>query len=115
MGSLIGWNFEALELVEALQRDARHVLAERAGGVGEHLVVPLVPAYFSARFEAVGGEVGTGEGHLLVLLARRAKAQSILVVERLGANHAADLRCEHIGDVSRKAGVLSFRVAADGV
>src|SRR5438552_10193904 len=99
MSSLNGWDFEALELVEALQRDARHALAGRAGGVAEHLVVPLVPAYFSASFEAVGCEEGTGQGHFLVLLARRAKTQSILVVERLPAHYAAELRCEHIGGV----------------
>src|SRR5712692_3334054 len=68
-------DFEALELVEALQRQGRHGLARRAGEVGEHRLGRVVSASFDARFEAVGGEKGTGQGHLLVLRAGRAKVE----------------------------------------
>src|SRR6266849_1346173 len=103
--------FEELELVEALQRQGRHGLAHRTGVVREHRVGRLISACLDARFEAVGGEKGTGQGHLLVLRAGRAKVEAVLVVERLGTNHAAELRGEHIGDVACKAGVLRGNVA----
>src|SRR5213596_2012374 len=99
-------NFEELELVEALQRDGRHGLARRTGVVGEHLVGRLISASLDARYEAVGGEEGSGQGHLFVLRVRRVKAQPILVVERLGANHSAEFRSEHIGGVAGNAAVL---------
>src|SRR5258705_2811038 len=76
-------DFETLELVETLQRDGRHGLARGAGVVGEHRVGRVVSASLDACFEAVGGDVGTGEGHLFVLRARGAKTQAVLVVERL--------------------------------
>src|SRR5712692_9179430 len=73
--------FEALELVEALQRDGRHGLAGRVGVVPEHRVGRLISASLDARLEAVGGKEGTGQGHLLVFRACRAKVEAILVVE----------------------------------
>src|SRR5213596_3866976 len=85
-------NFEELELVEALQRQGRHGLARRTGVVREQRVGRLISASLDARFEAVGGEEGTGQGHLLVFRARGAKLEAILVVERLGANHSAEFR-----------------------
>src|SRR5437773_8933485 len=93
-------SFEELELVEALQRNGRHGLARHTGVVGEHRVGRLISASLDARLEAVGGEEGTREGHLFVLRARRAKLEAILVVERLRANHAAELWSEHIADVT---------------
>src|SRR6266516_7617728 len=93
-------SFEELELVEALQRDGRHGLARRTGVIREHRLVRLISASLDARFEAVGGEEGSGQGHLLVFRARRAKLAAILVDERLGANHSAEFRSEHIGDVA---------------
>src|SRR5882757_4542245 len=108
-------DFETLELVETLQRDGRHRLARRAGVVGEHRVGRVVSASLDARFEAVGGDVGSGEGHFFVLRARGAEVEAVLVVERLATKHAAELRREHIGDVSRIAGVLLLGRAAGGV
>src|SRR6266540_2644964 len=108
-------SFEELELVDALQRDGRHGLARHTGVVGEHRVGRLISASFDARLETVGGDERTGQGHLFVLRARRVKAQPILVVERLDPPRDAELRCDHVSDVSRHAVVLPFRVAADGV
>src|SRR5436190_3257774 len=108
-------SFEELELVEALQRNGRHGLARHTGVVGEYRVGRLISASLDARFEAVGGEEGTGQGHLLVFRARGAKLEAILVVERLGANHSAEFRSEHIGDVAGDAAVLLLGRAATGV
>src|SRR5207249_3611638 len=117
MNELPEWvmDFETLELVEPLQRQGRHGLARRTGVVREHRVGRLISASLDARFEAVGGEEGTGQGHLLVFRARRAKLEAILVVERLGANHSAEFRSEHIGDVAGNAAVLLLGRAATGV
>src|SRR3989441_8786915 len=101
-------DFEALELVEALQRQGRHGLARRTGEVGEHRLGRIVSASFDARLEAVGGEKGARQGHFLVLRVRCAEVEAVLVVERLHAYHAAELRSEHIGDVARNAAVLSL-------
>src|SRR5437879_230451 len=103
--------FEALELVDALQRGARHVLAGRARGVGEHRVVRRVPAPFSAQLEAVACEKRDRCSHLLVLrVAGRertrescggAETEAVLVVKRLAAQDSAQLRREHVGHVQR--------------
>src|SRR2546422_10393672 len=107
--------FEALELVEALHRQGRHGLARRAEVVGEHRVVCLISAHFAARLEAVACEERDRRGHLLVLrvTGRKAEAcrkrgtemEAVLVVERLGAQDAAQLRHEHVAHVQRSAAV----------
>src|SRR5882762_2211807 len=117
-------DFERLELVDALQRGARHVLAGCAGGVGEHRVVRRVSAHFGARLEAVACEERDCCGHLLVLrVARRqrsreswcgAEMEAVLVVERLAAQNPAKLRGEHVGDVQRCAVVLCLGGRAAG-
>src|SRR5882672_8157401 len=101
-------SFEELELVEALQCDRRHGLARRAGVVGKHRLGCTVSARFDARFEAVGGDVGSGEGHFFVLRARGAKVEAVLVVERFETNHGAELRRSHKGNVAGNAAVLCF-------
>src|SRR2546425_563755 len=53
-------DFEALELVEALQRQGRHGLARRTGEVGEHRLGRIVSASFDARLEAVGQRINDG-------------------------------------------------------
>src|SRR6059036_1487696 len=65
MNELPEWvmDFETLELVEPLQRQGRHGLARRTGVVREQRVGRLISACLDARFEAVGGEEGTGQGH----------------------------------------------------
>src|SRR5438445_6423318 len=98
MSSLNGWDFEALELVEALQCEARHVLGGRAGGVSEDRIVRLIPAYFSASFEAVACEERDRCSHLLIFriagceCAREAgdgaEMEAVLVVERVRAQDA---------------------------
>src|SRR5882762_8958292 len=120
---VIVMSFEELELVEALQCGARHVLAGRAGGVAEHRVVPLVPAYFSASFEAVACEERHSCSHLLVLRIAgreggrhgRSEVETVLVVERLKAQNATKLWREHVGHVSRHAVVLCFGRGAAGI
>src|SRR5437867_11648028 len=71
MNELPQWvmDFEALELVEALQRNGRHGLARRAGVVGEHRVGRIVSASLDARLEAVGGEIGARYAPFLVFRA----------------------------------------------
>src|SRR5467141_2917626 len=102
-------DFETLELVETLQRDGCHGLARRTGVVRKHRVGRVVSASLDARLEAVGGEKGTRQGHFLVLRARRAETDAVFVVERLGAQCASELRCEHVSDIARHAVVLPFR------
>src|SRR6267378_2386136 len=87
-------DFEALELVEALQCEAHLALAGHAGGVGEHLVGPLVPAYFSACLEAVRGKIRSCDSRFPVLRAGcrccrsiADEAYAILVIERFNTQH----------------------------
>src|SRR6266852_6603598 len=102
MCSLLG---DWLELVEALKRDGRHALAGRAAEVPEDRVVRLIPAHFAARLEAVAREERDRCGHLLVLRIAggkgggRCEVEAVLVVERLEAQNAAQLRYERIGHV----------------
>src|SRR6267143_6480475 len=117
-------SFEELELVEALQCGARHVLA-RARGVAEHRVVRLVSACLDARLEAVACEERNRSSHFLVLrIAGRertreagggAEMEAVLVVERLAAQNATQLRREHKGHVASEAAVLCFGRRAAGV
>src|SRR6266849_9498415 len=114
MNELPVWvmGFEALELVEALQRDGRHGLAGHVAKVPEHGVGRLISASLDACFEAVGGKEGTRYGDLLVLRTHRAKVEAIFVVERLDTYRPAELRSEHIVDVARNAAVLRLDSAA---
>src|SRR5205814_9111933 len=90
-------SLEELELVDALQRGARHVLAGRAGGVAEHRVVRLVPAHFSASFEAVACEERDRCSHFLVLRITGEERTgggemgAVLVVKRFKTQNAAKL------------------------
>src|SRR5438034_5958926 len=97
-------SFEDLELVEALQRNGRHGLARRTGVVDEHRVVRLISASFDARFEAVAWQERDCCSHFLVLSitsreGSRGEFETVLVVERLSAQDAAQLRHEHVAHV----------------
>src|SRR3977135_1334914 len=108
-------SFEELELVEALQCGARHVLA-RARGAAEHRVVRLGSPSLHARLEAVACEERYCCGDLLVLRVGRrernrepcgaAETEAVLVVKRLATQNPAKLRREHVGHVQRRAVVL---------
>src|SRR3977135_4112619 len=108
-------SFEELELVEALQCGACHVLA-RARGVAEPRVVRLVSACLDARLEAVACEERYCCGDLLVLRVGSrertrepcgaAETGAVLVVKRLATQDSAQLRREHVGHVQRRAVVL---------
>src|SRR5262245_65975882 len=114
MCSLVCKKSGRLELVEPLEREGRQALARVAARVDEERGFRFVLPPLDAGLETVVRQVANGERAFLVFPVDGPETETILVVERFQAHHAAPLGRDHVGDIERLAAVFLLRGPSSG-